>query len=96
MVSASLRMLLVPIVSFVTATAPAVVQTSADATGDVAADIVAKQIRKQGYACQEPSSAKRDLGASKPDQAAWILTCKNATYRVRLVPDQAAKVEQID
>jgi hypothetical protein len=94
--SASLRMVLVSIVSFTIATAPAMAQSGAGATEDAAANIVATQIRKQGYACQEPSSAKRDLGASKPDQAAWILTCKNATYRVRLVPDQAAKVEQID
>ena len=96
MASASLRMVLVSIVSFMITTAPAMAQTAPGTTEDAAADIVATQIRAQGHACQEPSSAKRDQAASKPDQAAWILTCANATYRVRLVPDMAAQVEQID
>ena len=94
--SASLRIILVSIASFTTATAPAVAQTGSGTSEGTAANIVATQIRAQGHACQEPTNAKRDQAASKPDQAAWILTCKNATYRVRLVPDQAARVEQID
>lgn len=93
---ASLRMVLVSIASFTTTTAPAVAQTGSGATEDAAANIVATQIRAQGYACDEPSNAKRDQEASKPDETAWILTCRNATYRVRLVPDMAAQVEQID
>jgi hypothetical protein len=30
---------------------------------------------------------------SRPDEAVWILTCEGATYRVRLDPDIAAKVD---
>lgn len=59
-------------------------------------DIVAAQIRAQGYACVAPQSARRDARASRPDQAVWLLKCKNATYRVRLVPDMAAGVEVIE
>lgn len=59
-------------------------------------EIVAAQIRAQGYACVAPQSAHRDTRASRPDQAVWLLKCKNATYRVRLVPDMAAGVEVIE
>lgn len=65
---------------------------SAQAT---AADIVAAHIRSQGYPCDAPQAAKRDPRASKPDEPVWLLTCANARYRVRLVPDMAAAVEQI-
>ncbi len=58
--------------------------------------IIADQIRRQGYPCGTPLSAERDLERSKPDEAAWVLKCDNATYRVRLIPDMAAKVERLD
>jgi hypothetical protein len=60
-----------------------------------AASVVAAHIRNQGYVCQAPLSATRDARASKPDEQVWLLTCANARYRVRLVPDMAAAVEQI-
>jgi hypothetical protein len=60
------------------------------------AEIIAVQIRRQGYSCDNPQDASRDMEASKPDQAAWVLTCENASYRVRLIPDMAADVERID
>ena len=56
------------------------------------AAIVADQVRSQGFACSEPASAVRDAANSKPDQAAYVLTCANATYNVRLIPDMAAEV----
>ena len=59
------------------------------------ADGIAAQIRAQGYRCDEPISAERDAALSRPDQAVWILKCQNATYRVRLIPDMAARVEQL-
>lgn len=59
-------------------------------------DIVAAHIRSQGYSCDAPQSAMRDRRASRPDEAAWILDCGNASYRVRLIPDMAAIVERID
>jgi hypothetical protein len=59
-------------------------------------NIVADQIRAQGYKCDSPQSAKRDEQASKPDEAVWILQCESGSYRVRLIPDMAATVEKID
>jgi hypothetical protein len=59
-------------------------------------NIIADQIRAQGYKCDSPQSAQRDPQASRPDEAVWILQCESGSYRVRLVPDMAAKVEQIN
>ncbi|MGY3483619.1 hypothetical protein ACVW1C_001502 [Bradyrhizobium sp. USDA 4011] len=59
-------------------------------------DLLAVQLRAQGYACDKPLKAERDDKLSKPDNEAWTLTCSNATYRVSRVPDLAAKVEKID
>jgi hypothetical protein len=59
-------------------------------------DILAAQLRDQGYACDHPQSAEQDAKGSKPDEAVWIVQCENAKYRMRLVPDMAAKVERID
>ena len=75
----------------VTATAGASASAQEDPT-----NIVADQIRAQGYKCDSPQSAKRDPQASKPDEAVWILQCESGSYRVRLVPDMAATVEKID
>ncbi len=62
---------------------------------EVPAEIIAVQIRKQGYECTNAQSAKRDPQASKPDEPVWILTCDNATYRVRLVGNMADHVEKL-
>jgi hypothetical protein len=59
------------------------------------ADGISAQIRAQGYRCDVPVSAERDAVFSRPDEAVWILKCQNATYRVRLIPDMAARVEQL-
>ncbi len=59
-------------------------------------EIIAAHIRDQGFKCDNPKSAKRDASASKPDEPVWILTCENATYRVREIADQAAKVERLE
>jgi hypothetical protein len=61
-----------------------------------ATNIVADQIRAQGYKCDSPQEATRDAKASKPDEAVWTLQCESGSYRVRLVPDMAATVEKID
>ena len=57
--------------------------------------VLAAQIRSQGIACDEPQKATRDAKLSKPDYDVWVLTCKNATYRVGRYPDMAAKVEKL-
>ena len=59
-------------------------------------DLLAVQIRDQGYPCDKPLSAERDAARSKPDEVVWVLKCENATYRLRLDPDMAARVEQLD
>lgn len=59
-------------------------------------DIIAAQIRDQGYACDNPKSAKRDPGLSQGEDTGWILDCGDATYQVKLVPDMAATVKKID
>jgi len=58
-------------------------------------DLLAAQIRNQGYRCTQAISAKRDVRRSKPDQAVWILRCKNGSYRIRLTPDMAARVTRL-
>jgi len=60
-----------------------------------AKEIIAAQIRKQGYQCENPSRAERDRKRSKPGEAVWVLHCENETYRVRLTPSLPAKVEQL-
>ena len=66
----------------------------AQAAEEMPAEIIAAQIRDQGYSCDKALSAKRD--GERSDDAVWILKCQNATYRVRLVPDMAAHVERLD
>jgi len=59
------------------------------------ASVLAAQIRSQGFACDEAQKATRDAKLSKPDYDVWVLTCKNATYRIGRYPDLAAKVEKL-
>lgn len=63
---------------------------------EVSKEIIAVQIRKQGFPCKNPVSATRDKQDSEVDQAAWILVCDGATYKVQLIPKMAAKVERLD
>jgi hypothetical protein len=58
-------------------------------------DVLAAQIRSQGFACDKPARAVRDAKRSKPDHDVWVLTCENATYRISRYPDLAAKVERL-
>jgi hypothetical protein len=58
-------------------------------------DDIAAQIRAQGYVCDQPESATRDVQASEPDEAVWLLRCEGASYLVRLMPDMAAQVERV-
>ena len=67
---------------------------SAQAAEEMPAEIIAAQIRDQGYSCDKALSAERD--GERSDDAVWILKCENGKYRVRLVPDMAAHVERLD
>jgi hypothetical protein len=44
---------------------------------------------------QHAAHANKDVRRSRPDEAAWVLRCKDATYRLRLVPDMAARVQRL-
>ena len=82
-------------ISLLLAAAAALAGASASAQEDPT-NIVADQIRAQGYKCDSPQSAKRDAQASIPGEAVWILQCESGSYRVRLTPDMAATVERLD
>jgi len=58
-------------------------------------DLLASQVRDQGFACSTAKSADREVTASRPNEAVWILTCENDTYRMTVIPDMAAKVEKL-
>ncbi|MCP8938445.1 hypothetical protein NK718_07945 [Alsobacter sp. SYSU M60028] len=58
-------------------------------------DIIAAHVRLQGYVCKTAQAASRDPAASKPDDPVWILRCDDGEYRVRVIPDMAAKVEKL-
>lgn len=61
-----------------------------------AKDIVAIQLRAQGIPCTSPSKAVKDVPESSRDEMAWIISCKEAIYRVKLIPHVGSRVEIID
>lgn len=63
------------------------------AAGESPKDVIAAQIRIQGFACDHPLGAVQDRKRSKPDHEVWVLKCENATYRFSRYPGMAAKVE---
>jgi hypothetical protein len=69
--------------------------SSAKPAEETPRNMLAAQIRTQGFACDKPLGAKRDAKRSKPDHAVWLLKCSNATYRISRAPDMAAKVETL-
>ena len=71
--------------------------SSATIAQDQGADlmIVADQVRSQGFTCKNPAAVEHIKAESTPDEAVYILECEGISYRVRLIPDQAAKVEEI-
>jgi hypothetical protein len=71
------------------------IRAAAQAAEETPRDMLAAKIRMQGVACDRPLSAARDVKRSKPDSAVWILKCNNATFRIRSIPDMAAKIERL-
>ena len=57
--------------------------------------LLAIQARAQGYRCDKPVSAKRDEKNSGPDVSVWILRCEHNSYRMRLAPDMAVRVQRL-
>lgn len=58
--------------------------------------IVADQVRSQGFPCRNPSSTERVADESAPNQTVYLLKCEAVTYRVVLIPDQAALVTRLE
>ena len=73
----------------------AIMLWGATARAQTPAGDIAAQVRSQGYACDDPVTAKRNIRLSKPDEAVWVLNCRNATYGVRLDPNMAARVVKL-
>jgi hypothetical protein len=67
----------------------------ATAAAETIKNMLAAQVRTQGVACDDPRRAVRDAKRSRPDHDVWVLTCKNATYRVSRYPDLAAKIVRL-
>jgi hypothetical protein len=76
--------------------AESAVSAKAQAQDDAAAGIIAAQIRRQGFTCDKPKKAENKGLAAGSDLRVWVLDCGNASYRVQLVPNMAAKVEKLD
>jgi hypothetical protein len=71
--------------------------TSANAQeSSVDITILADQIRSQGFACSNPTSAEKIAAESVPEEPVYLLKCESAVYQIRLIPDQAAKVTRIE
>jgi hypothetical protein len=58
--------------------------------------IVSSLVRREGYKCEKPIKATKDLEDSVPDEMAWFLKCKNATYKVQLLPHYLSAVEVLE
>jgi hypothetical protein len=69
--------------------------TLAQSADEPTPDLLASQVRDQGFTCDKPKSATHEAKQSKPNETVWILTCENDTYRMTVVPDLAAKIEKL-
>lgn len=78
------------------AVAGSLMSVAQTAPPQTAPEALAAQLRAQGYHCEPPLHAERDTRLSRPDEAVWILKCKTSTFRIRLDPDMAAQVDEID
>jgi hypothetical protein len=91
MMTKEFNRLIVMAASIVAMSAAAAAQQEAEAL-----QVVADQVRAEGYACAEPTAVQRDQAQSRPDLSVWILTCEGGRYRVELVPDMRARVTPLD
>ena len=81
------------ILTAVCLTGPIATATAQDQSADLR--IVADQVRSQGFACNNPSSAERIEAESAPNKTVYMLKCEGVTYRVVLIPDQGAEVTEV-
>jgi hypothetical protein len=62
---------------------------------ETAKGLLAVQVRSQGHVCDNPISARREKKRPAPDVSVWVLRCENNSYRVRLAPDMAARIQRL-
>lgn len=78
----------------------AVVATLASANGTLAQEtakgLLAVQVRSQEQVCDHPIRATKDKKRSAADVSVWVLRCENNSYRVRLMPDMAARIQRLE
>lgn len=79
-------------IALATLSGPALSQSADEPTRD----LLASQIRDQGFTCDKPKGAQREVKESRPNETVWILTCEHDTYRMTVIPDMAAKVEKLE
>ncbi|RQH10977.1 hypothetical protein [Bradyrhizobium sp. RP6] len=70
-------------------------RAAAQGAAETVQDMLAAQIRTQGFTCDKALGATKDAARSRADHAVWVLRCSNASYRVSRAPDMAAKVEPL-
>ena len=58
--------------------------------------IISAVVRREGYVCEKPIKATKDEIDSIPEEMAWILKCKNLTYKVRLYPHYLSHIEILE
>jgi len=87
-------------IPFIAASALVSACLASSVVGSMAQDsvtgIVADQVRSQGFPCDNAVSAERVEAESTPNETVYLLKCETATYRVVLIPDQAAKVTKAE
>lgn len=57
-------------------------------------DVIAAQIRHQGFECRDPVSTRRLDAQSRPDEPLYLITCAGESYRVRLIPHREAEISK--
>jgi hypothetical protein len=57
-------------------------------------NVIAAQLRAQGYQCEQPQNPVRDVKASKPNETVWVVECEQllASNSLRLASGQSALV----
>jgi len=58
-------------------------------------ELLAFQVRAQGYPCDQAVSATRDKKRSGPVVSVWVLQCDRNSYRMTLGQDLAARVQRL-
>jgi hypothetical protein len=70
-------------------------QAAAPVPAEKVQNMLAAQIRMQGFACDKSLGAVKNTKRSRPDHDVWVLRCSNASYRISRAPDMAARVEPV-